>query len=168
MSSWQCSVWIPIITNKCLVIRRGWILSVIQLTPRNTPAFACLSLSSSCIDFSDYVWRCTHPLDMQTSEHRFLTLCAKHHFTLETEDTQQNCSRARNRPQSYSWVSLIPKQVWVMLQQDSGLSSCEDRKEQKEASDFGVMGHAGETKGTNKKVFRGLILTVLHSPLIWQ
>lgn len=35
----------------------------------------CICLSDSLsADFSDYIWRCTHLFDVQTSEHRSLTL----------------------------------------------------------------------------------------------
>lgn len=90
-----------------------------------------------------------HLFDEQTFEPMFLTLWAEHHLTLKIEDI---FSKFTAEPGTeplfpYSWVSLIPEPVWVIIQQDSGLRSCEDRIEQKEASDFGVMRHSGETTG---------------------
>lgn len=49
------NIWFPTIISRCLVTHKWWICRTIQLILIKMPAFACPSLSPSCIDFSDYI-----------------------------------------------------------------------------------------------------------------
>lgn len=79
----------------------------------------------------------------------------------------KSVAEPRTDPQSYSWVSLIPEQVRVTLQQDLALRSCEDRREQKEASDFWGHGTFWRNQGNRIRKYLGtwsLLFCINHWP----
>lgn len=90
---------------------------MIRLTPGKMLAFACLTLSSNCIDFSDYIWRWTDLLDAQTywmcrQLNIGFLLCELHTVPpWKLRIFSKSVAEPGTEPQSYSWVSLIPEQV---------------------------------------------------------